>query len=59
MTPEALYATVQAMTRYGGSFVRQLAELVRLADDDNRARLLQAFPEYFERYRQRAEADTV
>lgn len=41
---------LEAMTNYGGSFVRQLAKLFRLADDGNRRRLLATFPEYWDRY---------
>ena len=38
------------MRRFGGSFVRNLAELVAVADPENVARLLAAFPEYFKKY---------
>lgn len=40
-----------AMARYGGGFVQQLYVLLRVADPENYARLEQAFPEIFERYR--------
>lgn len=44
-----------AMYVYGGSFVSALGALWRLADDDNRARLKAAFPEYWAEYRDLAE----
>lgn len=42
---------VQAMQQFGGSFVRALGALWPLADDENRARLKTAFPEYWITYR--------
>lgn len=44
--------TTEAMIRFGGSFVQSLGKLYRQADDDNRHRLVAAFPHYFSRYRQ-------
>jgi hypothetical protein len=44
-----------AMHRYGGSFVRGLAALYHLADDDNRRRLRLAFPETWASYIELAE----
>jgi len=38
------------MFRKGGSFVRKLAELVAVADIENQAKLIEAFPDIFERY---------
>lgn len=40
----------RAMVVYGGSFVSALGKLWPLADDNNRARLKAAFPEYWEQY---------
>jgi hypothetical protein len=40
------YEIVQAMERFGGSFVRGLAGCWYRADDDNQTRLKAAFPEY-------------
>lgn len=40
----------RAMVNYGGSFVAALGRLWQIADDDNRARLRDAFPVYFEQY---------
>lgn len=45
---------LEAMTTYGGSFVRGLADLYRLADDTNRRLLEQAFEHYFVEYREMA-----
>lgn len=41
---------VDAMARYGGSFVRKLAELYGLADDQNRTILRRSFSHYFAQY---------
>ncbi len=43
-------AIVQTMINLGGSFVSALGSLYRQADDDNRARLKAAFPEYWAEY---------
>lgn len=43
--------TLEAMEKYGGSFVKNLVVSVRLADPVNLKRLQNAFPEYFEKYR--------
>lgn len=44
------YDTTDAMLRFGGSFVKQLATLYRLADDDNQQRIKTAWPEYWAKY---------
>lgn len=49
---------IDAMEHIGGSFVRALAEAVVRADEDNRARLVRAFPEVFQRYEQIAASQT-
>jgi hypothetical protein len=41
---------LEAMTVYGGGFVRQLAVLYRLADLDNQRKLATAFENYFRQY---------
>lgn len=46
---------VNTMTRYGGSFVKALAEAWHHADPHNRRRLETTFADYFENYRQMAE----
>lgn len=43
----------KAMTAYGGSFVKALAEAIAHADADNYRKLKSAFPEYWERYAER------
>ncbi|OZI74558.1 hypothetical protein [Bordetella genomosp. 12] len=45
---------VQAMSQYGGNFVKQLARLWQLADFTNRARIASAFGDEFGRYRELA-----
>ena len=44
------YEIVEAMHCYGGGFARQLAVLVRLADSENKRKLVEAFSEMFDRY---------
>jgi hypothetical protein len=41
---------LQAMERYGGSFIRALAVCWRRADDTNRRVLKGAFPTYWAQY---------
>jgi len=41
---------LEAMDKYGGSFVKQLAKLYRLADPQNQKRLESTFQEYFAKY---------
>lgn len=48
-------AAIQAMQDHGGNFVRALAAAWRAADDSNKARLQEAFPEVFQRYERLAE----
>lgn len=55
MTARQLADCIQAMIDHGGSFVRALAATWRVADDSNRARLQEAFPEVFQRYERLAE----
>jgi hypothetical protein len=45
---------IDAMLRFGGGFIQQLARLYRQADLVNRGRLRDAFPDYWESYRQMA-----
>lgn len=44
------YQTIQAMRERGGSFVKLLADLFAHADEDNRRRIREAWPEYWEEY---------
>jgi len=46
---------LEAMEIYGGSFVKQLALLYRLADDNNRKRIERCFKDVFIRYREIAD----
>lgn len=46
---------IEAMEKYGGSFVAALAQAARRADADNLARLKKAFPEYWKQYAEMAE----
>jgi hypothetical protein len=41
---------LNAMSQYGGSFVRELALLYRLADPRHQDTLRHAFADYFEKY---------
>jgi hypothetical protein len=50
MDLEQLGKTVDLMQKYGGGFVRSLADCVCKADLGNQARLIGAFPEIFEEY---------
>jgi hypothetical protein len=44
----------EAMIVFGGSFVQTLGRLIRQADMDNKRRLVSAFPEYIEQYKELA-----
>lgn len=44
------YWTIQAMSKYGGSFVKALAEAARRADPANLAKIKKAWPEYWSEY---------
>ena len=46
---------VQAMERYGGSFIQALAVLSHRADEDNLRRIKAAWPEYWQQYSEMAE----
>lgn len=48
-------ATAEAMRSMGGGFVKTLGLLFPLGDAQNRAKLQEAFPEYFAQYRAIAE----
>ena len=45
-----MYWTTEAMKAYGGSFVKKLAELIQIADEENLDRLQKAFPATFAKY---------
>lgn len=42
---------VENMEKYGGSFVKSLANCLRHADRQNREKLIRAFPEYWDSYK--------
>jgi pyruvate/2-oxoacid:ferredoxin oxidoreductase beta subunit len=44
------FVMVEAMERYGGSFVKSLANCFFHADDINFDKLKRAFPEYWKEY---------
>jgi hypothetical protein len=44
------YWTHRAMQQYGGSFIKALAGLIVVADDDNLVRIRLAWPEYWKDY---------
>jgi hypothetical protein len=52
MTDDAI---VDAMIRYGGSFVAALGRLWYLADPQNQARLKATFGDYWTKYRELAQ----
>ena len=41
---------IDAMSQYGGSFAKAIANAAKLADENNYNTLKQAFPELWERY---------
>ena len=41
---------VEAMERYGGSFVQALAKAFQAADEENQRRIKATWPEYWKRY---------
>ena len=45
------YDVWRNMRQYGGSFVKLLGELLIHADEDNTRRIKEAFPEYWEKYK--------
>jgi hypothetical protein len=48
------FEMIRAMERFGGSFIRALAECFNYADFENTNRLLRAFPEYVKQYTEMA-----
>lgn len=44
------YWTLKAMSKYGGGFVKALAQAAHQADANNRERIKNAFPEYWKEY---------
>lgn len=50
MKTEYDYLILDAMSQYGGSFVKQLSNLARVADTVNFAKLKVTFANYWEEY---------
>ena len=50
MKTELDYLILDAMQKYGGSFVKQLATLAYLADSSNFEKLKSSFSSYWEEY---------
>ena len=44
------YAVIDAMKKYGGSFVKALAECATRADSDNLIKIKTTFSEYWKQY---------
>ena len=44
------FRIIEAMSKYGGSFAKAVANAAKFADDNNYNTLKQAFPELWERY---------
>lgn len=55
MHTEEDYEIVEAMEKFGGSFVQSLAQCFRHADPVNYAKLRITFPEYWEEYKKLSE----
>ena len=51
------YLVVEAMEKYGGSFVKSLSECFFKADENNFDKLKEAFPEYWAQYEKMALKD--
>lgn len=47
------YWTIEAMAKFGGSFVKALAECARRADRQNLAKIKMTWPDYWKEYEQR------
>lgn len=56
LTHDEKLITVRAMKKYGGSFVKALAECLLLADVTNQQRIEGAFIEYLMKYGPRSDA---
>lgn len=56
---EEEFEIVQAMRKYGGGFVQSLSEAFSHADRGNFFKLKNAFPEYWEEYKEFALHDKI
>jgi hypothetical protein len=50
LSDREFFVTTEALNRYGGNFFRNLGRALRHADQGNRNRLLEAFPEIVKSY---------
>lgn len=50
MTYDEVFQMITRMEKYGGSFVKALANTFRVADPSNRQKLIDAFPNYVNEY---------
>lgn len=57
MSTEHEYKVVEAMEKYGGSFIQALAECYRRADHINFLKLQIAFPAYWKQYEEMCDKD--
>ena len=57
MIDDKEYEIIECMQKYGGSFVKALAECLLRADPTNYQKLKQAFPEYILEYTKLAERE--
>jgi hypothetical protein len=48
LNPE--WEILEAMEKYGGNFIQQLARLYRAADMENKRKLTSTFENYFQKY---------
>lgn len=46
----SIYATIQRIETYGGGFAAYLMAAFKKADPNNKQRIINAFPELFEKY---------
>ena len=44
------FRIIEAMSKYGGSFAKSIANTAKLADDNNYNTLKRSFPELWEKY---------
>lgn len=52
MTRDELLPIIVVMKQYGGSFVKSLANTMCYADNENLQRIVNAFPELIESYKE-------
>ena len=49
------YWTIEAMSIYGGSFVKELSKLASRADSNNLKKIKATWPEYWEEYQEKGQ----